>query len=297
MAFFCESEPTAQPETTTINNVTELPEYISTGGEQLFEQAKEIGQQEYPVYTDPRVAGFNDDQQSAFQLTRDNVGNFQPALDQAGFLTDQGTQQWNTISDQQREGYLNPYQQGVTDIAMGNLEDQYQRMAKFRDADAVSAGAYGGARHGIRDSLDDEQFLESSADLALKGAHTGYESGAARFDLDRKASLSGSDNYESIAQNTGALGTADVLNLSATGAQQQSLEQASLDTAYGDFLEERNWPYENLNFVLGALQGVPHNKTTNSTTDGQRFTDQSSGLSQAAGAGLAAASIYGSFSG
>ena len=32
--------------------------------------------------------------------------------------------------------------------------------------------------------------------------------------------------------------------------------------AYGDYLEQRNYPQEQLNFALGALQGVPYETRT-----------------------------------
>ena len=291
MAFFCENNPAPQPTSTTVVQGTQLPEYIATGGEQLFEQAKQIGRQEYPLFPGPRVAGFSGDENNAFSLARENTGIQTPSLDQSGALIDRGTRKWDSAALDQ---YINPYQKGVTDVALRDLDTAFQRMRKFRNTDAVSAGAYGGSRQGIRDSLDDEQYLKSAADLSLRGAQTGYESASQRFDADRRAALAGAGSAMDLGRTQSALGSADVLNLLQTGGMQRGQDQASLDTAYGDFLEQRNWPYENLNFVLGALTGVPTNKTTSSTTQGQQFFPQASPLAQGAGAGLSLAALYSS---
>ena len=41
--------------------------------------------------------------------------------------------------------------------------------------------------------------------------------------------------------------------------------------AYGDYLEQRQYPQEMLNFALGALQGVPYETRTIGLEQGQQY--------------------------
>lgn len=78
-----------------------------------------------------------------------------------------------------------------------------------------------------------------------------------------------------------------------TAAQQQALSQQYLDTAYQDFVNQRDYPLQMLQQYSSLLRGVPVTPTTTSTTN-----VPSPGLAQQLlGAGLGAASIYKTFAG
>jgi len=73
-----------------------------------------------------------------------------------------------------------------------------------------------------------------------------------------------------------------------TAAQQQALNQQYLDTAYQDFLRQRDYPMEQMQQYSSLLRGVPVTPNTSSTT----YAPSASLGSQLMGGGLAAAGIY-----
>lgn len=79
----------------------------------------------------------------------------------------------------------------------------------------------------------------------------------------------------------------------STAAQQQALNQQYLDTAYQDFLRQRDYPMEQMQQYSSLLRGVPVTPTTTSTT----YAPNASIGSQLLGGGLAAAGIYNTFRG
>lgn len=77
------------------------------------------------------------------------------------------------------------------------------------------------------------------------------------------------------------------------GQQQQTQEQKYLDTAYADFLRQRDYPMEQLSYYGALLHGTPIQLNTTQTT----YAPPPSMLSQVGGTGLQAASLYNMYNG
>ena len=75
---------------------------------------------------------------------------------------------------------------------------------------------------------------------------------------------------------TQALDEQQALGLITAGEARRRLDQAALDLGYVDFIEQRERPFQMLNFALGALQGVPYDQRTISLEEGQQFLQQPS---------------------
>jgi hypothetical protein len=76
---------------------------------------------------------------------------------------------------------------------------------------------------------------------------------------------------------------------SAAGAEQQALYQQQLDTAYADFLRQRDYEMEQLGYYSNLLRGLPVGLNSTQTT----YAPPPSAISQLAGLGTA----YAGFSG
>jgi hypothetical protein len=97
------------------------------------------------------------------------------------------------------------------------------------------------------------------------------------------------------AQTLGDLGSAqqqsDLQRLQAQlgiGSQEQALDQQRLDTAYGDFLRQRDYPMEMLGYYSNLLQGLLMQMGSTQTT----YAQPPSFGAQLAGAGLGALGMY-----
>jgi hypothetical protein len=73
-----------------------------------------------------------------------------------------------------------------------------------------------------------------------------------------------------------------------TAAQQQAMNQQYLDTAYQDFLRQRDYPMEQMQQYSSLLRGVPVTPNTTSTT----YAPNASLGSQLVSGGLGAAALY-----
>ena len=76
------------------------------------------------------------------------------------------------------------------------------------------------------------------------------------------------------------------------GQAERELDQRALDLAYNDFLQQQQFPFEMLNFALGALQGIPYETLTRQQATGNQFMQQPSIYGQTLGGLGTLASLY-----
>lgn len=107
--------------------------------------------------------------------------------------------------------------------------------------------------------------------------------------------LAGLAQAGQMAQTLGNLGQyqqqADLSRIGlqqSTAAQEQALQQQSLDLAYQDFLRQRDYPMEQLQQYSSLLRGVPVTPSSTTTT----YAPAPSLGAQLAGAGLGALGLY-----
>ena len=78
------------------------------------------------------------------------------------------------------------------------------------------------------------------------------------------------------------------------GQARTQLRQRSLDMAYSDYLDQRQYPFEMLNVALGALKGVPYETKTYGYEMGRTYAQGGSPYGQTIGGlGAVASAIYG----
>ncbi|MEQ8226737.1 MAG: hypothetical protein RIA64_01525 [Rhodospirillales bacterium] len=288
MGDLCQTNVTPEVTHSTTVSDTDIPEWVSKGGQELFEQAKILAQEDFPLYGGPRVAGTTGDESRAFDLTRQNLGAYQPAMSDAMGLTSQAGQGW---SQDVAETYMNPYQNLVTDIAA----DELRRYGDIRNRDIGAAapqfGAFGSARHGVLEAENERNLTQEISKLYAKGQAAAYESAGQRFDSDRAAMLGAGAQSGALGQMQSSLGFQDADVLLRSGQVQRDQAQRNLDTAYADFLDEREWPYRQVNFATGVLKGTPFESKTLTEGAGTQLIQQPNTVSQIAGLGLSGAAL------
>lgn len=229
----------------------------------------------------------------------------------------------NWIDPNVASSYMSPYMQNVTNIAKNEAFRDFNIQQQQRNSQAQQAGAFGGYRHGIVDAEANRTLNQQLQDIQNRGLQSAYETGLGAFNQDRSAQIganqlnnqflqqqsqlgmaaSGANNQYglqagqlglSAAQGLAGLGQAtqqagltDAQSLINTGAMQQAQTQTGLDTAYQDFLNQRDYQRQNLNWLSGILRGVP--VSANSSTTG--YQAPPSMLSQITGLGLGAAGL------
>ena len=145
------------------------------------------------------------------------------------------------------------------------------------DADRAS-------RVGIENLLFGQRGVERDARFdAEAAARTGYET-------DEAARLARMNAYRTGAQTDIDLNRQVAAGLINVGEAERMADQRSLDLGYADFIDQEERPREDINFVLGALAGIPYNTRNRAFTESTSYVQDPSVLGQAiSGIGAGAA--------
>ena len=219
----------------------DIPAYFKEIQERTLRRAEEVGSRPYEAFTGERIAQLSPEEQQAANVVSQQI------LPQAGQLGAIGAQTFDAATAAQ---YMNPYQEQVISGTLSDLGEQYGMAQRALGARAIGAGAFGGAREGVERALGTERFIDQVGDVSSRLRQAGFESGAQRFAADRAAQLGAAQ-----AQLQGLAGA--VTGLAGAGATSRGIEQAGLAEAYRDFIEEREYPTEQVRQVIGALAGAP----------------------------------------
>jgi hypothetical protein len=167
--------------------------------------------------------------------------------------------------------YMNPYTQNVIDTTMSDMGRQRQWLENQREDEFLNYGsAYGGSRHGIRDTLDDEAFYKASGQVAapLHQANFQNAQGQQQFFNNLGAQLA----------QQGAGGLANMSNLGfgfardinrdqlMSGALQRQMQQQMIDTLARQWEQYQGVPQRNLGYSSNIPQ-FPQAGTTTTTQE------------------------------
>jgi hypothetical protein len=309
--FLFEGRP--PPSVTTFGTTTsDLPKWLSDYTQGLIGRANSIAGEEYQQYGGQRLAGLTPDQERAFAITRQASGNYLPALQGAqdtakGALTTAAPyleQAGKTFPGAAQE-YMDPYIENVIDrgsqLATRTLNE------KFLPSVANYFGAAGsGPRstqmrktvdQGVRDLTEG---LNTQNQAALSGAYSnaGQMFGQDANRMGALAQTAGNLGLNSaqiqggLAETGQTLALQDAAAQAAVGETLQGDEQRSLDLAYEDFQNERDFPRENVDWLSSVIRGTPHGETSTTSGTGPAEVYQPSGASQLGSLATTAAGIF-----
>jgi len=271
----------SQPKNQTVVNktVNEIPAWMSAAGEDTYKTASPLSERNYPNYGDQRVADFNPDQTSAFDLVRDSQGSWQPAFERAFTGAGQGVA---PIGQSDIDAYMNPYTDSVINSVTERMNRQFDKDTNARHGSWAKRGSYlNEDRRDVVDNAAQESknrvMAETIATLQLGGFNKAMEQ--ANEQKDR--TLRGSTMDAQLAPIIQSLNLGDVASLADIGSSQQSQEQQNLTLRYDDFMKQFYYPQEQLNWLSAIISGVPY--TTNQQTTSSGPVQQSNTFAQTLG--------------
>lgn len=193
--------------------------------------------------------------------------------------------------------YTNPFQQNVTNIALREAQQKGAMDKNALMSGAIGRGTFGGARNALLQAEQNRGLNQQLGDIQMQGSQQGYLNAQQQFQADQARQLqaalanqqaglaanqqnvqgqqyaaglgqqlfgTGLSGAQQAATGLGALGAqqqaSDLARLGAqqaSAAQGQALTQTQLDTAYQDFLRQRDYPQEQLGFYSNILRGLP----------------------------------------
>lgn len=299
-------------DSTTTTTSSDLPEYIKPYVDRFLPRAETVSTMQYQPYNGQRLANFSTDTNNAFQMVRDTAGQaptgitnaMQTAQGVAGFQP--GQISTGGIPDMNMSAYMNPYVQNVLDVQKQRAQQKFMEDQQSRDASAVQAGAFGGNRRFVVDSLAQRDLNNQLQGIEAEGLQRAFDTATGLYTSDQARSLQAQMANEEARRMGAGLGLdaaktqADLQKmyqqyglagaeaLSGIGAKEQQRQQAGLDLAYQDFTNQRDYPYQQLSKYSSLLYGNPIQNSQTSTTT-QPAPDF---LSQLIGAATAAAGFF-----
>ena len=134
-------------------------------------------------------------------------------------------------------------------------QSERDRSARF-GAEDVMRGQFMEDRQG-RFGLEDARYGRYGDQRAARfGAEDALRSG---FETDEAARIAQMDAYRGMGSDVMNLQNQAAAGLISAGEAQRILDQRALDLAYADYLDQKAYPQEMVNFALGALSGTPYN--------------------------------------
>ena len=271
---FFGSPPPPPPVTTTSKQTSEIPEELKPYVKEVLSEAQDIyktrKEEGYVPYTGQEIAEFSPEQERAFDLTSQAVGQTQafstPAAQFAG-LAGLGT----TDADISR--FMNPYVSQVVERAererrrAGDIEQQ--ELASR----AVAAGAFGGSREAILEAERRRNLEQGIADIRTAGLSEAFKQAVQQAQSQQENRLGAARSLTQLAE-VAPRGTADELaRLEAVGAARRGQSQADLDISQRKFLEERTFPEATLQqysqFIQPTQRQLGAARTTTNIGPGQ----------------------------
>lgn len=288
---------------------TNLPEYVQPYFERLLQRTEGESKQQYQPYTGQRLETGGADVTQAQQMGRNIAGQGIAGLPQAQAATQAGlgralqgmgyqAGQFDTAAAQQ---YMSPYMQQVVNVQKQQAILDAQRQNAGRAAQAVQSGAFGGSRQAVESALAGEALSRQLGEIQASGQQQAYESAQGQFERDRAARESAERLGLGAAELTagqsaqlaqlgqmareGDIQAASMLE--KIGRDIQAEKQAGLDLSYEDFVRQRDYPREQLQFYSSILRGIPIEPSTE-TTKLQSYNP----IQQLLGTGISALGLY-----
>jgi hypothetical protein len=162
-------------------------------------------------------------QNQAFDLTKSNVGNYQPALNAATNLAAMAG--GSDIADMAGK-FMNPYTQNVVDaLGVQGRRNIEQYLAPTATAAAVGSGQFGSKRGAEVLGQAMNSGLSNLNAAQQQALQTGYTQSLQAAQNQVANQLAGSQQLGNLATSRQALGLGDVNALATMGGQQQQIEQ------------------------------------------------------------------------
>lgn len=270
------------PSSSTVTQVQQIPEFLEDAYLEAIDRARAVSTGEFTPYQGQRIAGFSEPSEQAFGIAESGVGRYEPVYG-AGVANTAAASE--TFNPAEFAKFMDPYSSQVTDemARLGNRNFMENLMPKV-NAQFTGAGMFGSSKNqevlgrAARDVQAD--ISGKQAEYLSKGFGQSMDDYAAA--MGRKLSA-GAQLSNQAAQGQQMQGT-DINTLRNVGEARENKQQLGLDTAYNQFLEQRDYPKAQVGFFSDIARGIsPQGMVTTQT---QNIAPQANPINQALGAGI-----------
>ena len=215
--------------------------------------------QGYQPYTGPSLAEFTPEQQQAFTGLAGLQGSTAPVFQEAMDMTRQaGT----PITTEEITEYMNPYQQAVVDIEKREAQKQYQsQVVPQLAAKAAMAQPFGGSRQAILEGMAADTQQRLLGDIQAKGSAQAYQDSVNLINQQRMQQGNAAGQLATLGSNQFKSQLGELGALQTIGEDKQQLAQQALNEAYGQYIKEQEYPFQQLGRYQSVVTGAPIQQT------------------------------------
>ena len=176
--------------------------------------------------------------------------------------------------------FLNPFQSYVTD----EITRQAQIAQNQLGAQAVGAGAFGGARQGVQ-AAEIERARQANIGQSMA---QGFQSAAGLAAQQQGLQQQAGQLLGALGGKQQAMQQADIASLLQAGGVQRALGQQALDAQRATTMARAYEPYQRLEFLKGIMTNLPTSQSAVTATT----APGSNPLAQGIGTGIGAYAAY-----
>ena len=240
MSSFGSNQPLTTPDTEEqqIGTESALTTYAGPYVTELLGKGAALGDMPYEAYGGPLTAGESDLQTKAFEgigglnIPTDTMGTYNP----------------ETFTAESAQNLMNPY-------LMASLNPQLEEARRQSDIERqraagrlLQAGAFGGGRQAVMDAENQRNLLQNLSGITGKGYADAYDRALDQFNIQE-------DRERGVQEDINRYGLAALEKTKQFGDVQRDIESEGITADYGQFREERDFPYTQVQFLQSLLSG------------------------------------------
>ena len=248
----------SQPANTTTTTTQQLPAYVQPYSEQALQKGVDLSNKPYQAYGGQQIAGLTAEHQAALGGITNRAVNGSPLINATS----------RNLTDTANGAYLSP------------------------DSNPYLKGTYDKASEAVQASLSPK-----FGHMQAFGQSSGYNEALARANADIASNIYGGNYQQERTRQVQAAGLApqiagqdyaDMQALLGVGDVRRQFSQDELNLAYQTWLQQQQYPYQQLDVLSNAIRGATGGGTTSQTAPNPY---QPSPTAAMLGGGLAGAGI------
>ena len=282
-----------KPATTSGTKVTTVPDILKPYVEETLKGTQELYRQRlgegFQPYGGQTIAPFTEEELEAQEGLKSLIG-VQAPLQEEALTGVRGMAE--RFTPEKAAQYMSPYMRAVTDERKRQAQREYERtkVPEF-EADAVRAGGMSGL--GTRAAVEAAERATGQSRLLegieAKGLQDAYKDAQTGFATQKAREAAQAESLQKLGQGIFKAGSQEQGLLQAIGEEKRKMGQSALDEAYYKYVQEREFPEQQLARYQSSIYGNPLLRTPNVATTGTQ-TPYSPGLGKTLlSAGISAA--------
>src|SRR5882672_651635 len=257
----------SSPQTTTTSSSP--PPQVMAGYQALTDRATNVANQPYQAYQGEQVAPLSYQTQAGLSGINQYANAAQPgyAAALAGTAAAATPVSPNQYSGQALAQFMNPYTQSVVNATQNQFNNQNMQQAQALNSNAIGAGAYGGDRAGVAQSVLANQQLTAQSPVIAGLNQANFTNAQNEFNTQQQTGLQAQEynagQLGAMANQYGTLtGQAQQAGLQGAQAQIQAgmipqQEQQAIDTAQqNNYLQSQAYPFQTTGWLGNIIEGV-----------------------------------------